>query len=573
MARKLFSYNRFIGLDTVTSPSNMSERFLATLKGGYVDFRGQIIRGPMLEYALDQASTPKHYIDEEHYNIKHYGANDFCRYVFDRPIGNPQVGVDIKSSGISASGTSNSYTTTSAFIQSNYAISPLSLVNFDQKQFAFMSGHDPYHYDGTTFTNTATLVGNQYSTLGAYPKGGMAVNILNRLVVAGLPGKETEIHVSVQDSFTDWRTNTSSGTSPNQTDGAIIDVKNQFTSKDTIQGLAVLEGDKLVVFGKNETLVYLVDTNINLWEIARDFRVPIGIFGRNTAVNVGTDLFFCSRFGIHSLKRAASGLTLETKTVTREIENFYQSLIENVPSKTGGYSNNIFSEPHAVWDGGIGQYRVFFPQNNSGTSHREIRFTYDPEAGRSGHLSFATSGTGNSDPDITCGSYFAREDIGIGHFPPASLLLGARNGFGNGRVFDGTPLPAATATSVPDGSSNAFFIKTPLLSQGSPDTYKHYKRLIIRAVGTTDFRVKIYDSENNLLQNTLVRPESATFSTTSGISGDSTRPIDLPIPHRSKSISISFETGSENEGTGSGAGATGFGTLKILDFALVVDTK
>lgn len=564
MPRKLFSYNRFIGLDSVTSPSNMSERFLTELKGGYVDFRGQILRGPILEYALDQSASPKHFIDEEHYNIKHYGANDFCRYIFDRPIGNPQVGVNILS---------DSVTQTSAFSQSNAAISPISLVNFDQKQFAFMSGHDPYYYNGTAFTNAATGSSNQYSSLASYPKGGMAVNILNRLVVAGIPGRETEIHISVQDSFEDWRTNTSSGTTPNQTDGAIIDVKNQFTSNDTIQGLAVLEGDKLVVFGQNETLVYLADTNINLWEIARDFRVPIGLFGRNTAVNVGTDVFFCSRFGIHSLKRAASGLTLETKTFTREIRTLYQGLIENVPTKTGGYSNIIFSEPHAVWDGGIGQYRVFIPQNNTGTSHREIRFTYDPDAGRSGHLSFATSGTGNSDADITCGSYFAKEDLGIGHFPPASLLVGARNGFGNGRAFDGTPIPAATATSVPDGSSAAFYVRTPLLSQGSPDTYKHYKRLIIRAVGTTDFRVKIYNSENNVLQNTLVRPESATFSTTTGISGDGTRPIDLPIPHRSKSISISFETGSENEGTSSTSGATGFGTLKILDFALVIDTK
>ena len=186
MPRKLFSYNRFIGLDSVTSPSNMSERFLTELKGGYVDFRGQILRGPILEYALDQSASPKHFIDEEHYNIKHYGANDFCRYIFDRPIGNPQVGVNILS---------DSVTQTSAFSQSNAAISPISLVNFDQKQFAFMSGHDPYYYNGTAFTNAATGSSNQYSSLASYPKGGMAVNILNRLVVAGIPGRETEIHI------------------------------------------------------------------------------------------------------------------------------------------------------------------------------------------------------------------------------------------------------------------------------------------------------------------------------------------------------------------------------------------
>ena len=45
MARRLFPFNRFIGLDTVTSPTNMSERFFVELDGAYVDFRGQIIRG------------------------------------------------------------------------------------------------------------------------------------------------------------------------------------------------------------------------------------------------------------------------------------------------------------------------------------------------------------------------------------------------------------------------------------------------------------------------------------------------------------------------------------------------
>ena len=553
MPRKLFSYNRFLGLDTVTSPSNMSERFLANLQGGYVDFRGQIVKGPLMQYALNQ--NVQNYSGDQHYNIKHYGSDDFCRYIFTSNI-NSSVGIEIHS---------NTVTQNNAFMPTAAPITPLSLVNFDQKQFAFMAGHDPYYYNGTAFTNAATPTTNQYSSLNAYPKGGMAVNILNRLVVAGIPGRETEIHISVQDSFEDWRTNTSSGTTPNQTDGAIIDVKNQFTSKDEIKGLAVLEGDKLVVFGQNETLVYLADTNINLWEIARDFRVPIGLFGRNTAVNVGTDVFFCSRFGIHSLKRAASGLTLETKTFTREIEDFYQSVVSSVPKSLSGTSYNevIFSEPHAVWDGGIGQYRVFFPQNGDGSTYKEIRFTYDPEAGRSGHASFSV-GNGiysYTEKHVTCGSYFSRIDIGNGMMPPPSLLLGACNGFGNGRA-------KTFGSSNNISSVREFVVRTPLLSQGSPDTYKYYKRLIVRAVGTSDFSIKIFDSENNQLQFATARPESDGFSSTSntnllwlGYMVDSTRPIELPIPHRAKSISIQFEADTSTQ------------DLKILDFALVIDTK
>lgn len=539
MPRKLFSYNRFLGLDTVTSPSNMSERFLTELDGAYVDFRGQIIKGPgfshksTVHYATNYTSQDN---TDKHYNIKHYGPDDYVRYTYHT---SPELIKITNKAGTTVS---------SAFASAGgVPITPISLVNFDQKQFAFMSGHDPYHYNGTAFTTVSGFGTIQQSSLGSYPKGGHAVNILNRLVVAGIPNKPTEIHISEQDSFVNWRTNTSSGTTPNQTDGAIIDVKNQFTSNDTIQGLAVLEGDKLVVFGQNETLVYLADTNINLWEIARDFRVPIGLFGRNTAVNVGTDVFFCSRFGIHSLKRAASGLTLETVTFTREIEDQFRASTELI-------SSSVFTEPHAVWDGEIGQYRVFFPLFFGGTlTSTQYIFTYDPSAGRSGHKSFAKHTGGPSltvkDTNVICGSFYARED---GGFDTTSLLVGGARGYGSGRNYD---------------VDTYMHVRTPLLSQGSPDTYKHYKRLIIRAVGTADFDVKIYDSEGNLLQTTTVRPENDGFATTTGISGDSTRPIDLPIPHRSKSISIEFVC------TSIGTSISGIGKLKILDFALVVDTK
>ena len=540
MPRKLYSYNKFIGLDTVTSPSNMSERFLVELDGAHVDFRGQIVKGPHFKkpYLPNNNS-------ERHYNIKHYGAEDRVRYVLR---------------GIGFDGTTNNKSIWArsyqgAVVQQDMFVSsattpllPISLVNFDQKQFAFMSGHDPYYYNGTAFINAATATGNQYSTLAAYPKGGMAVNILNRLVVAGIPGKPTELHVSEQGSFVNWRTNTSSGTTPNPTDGAIIDLKNQFTTNDTIQGLAVLEGDKLVVFGQNETLVYLTDTNINLWEIARDFRVPIGIFGRNTAVNVGTDLFFCSRFGMHSLKRAASGLTLETMTFTREIQDFYQETIQRVGAGTfTGPNQNPFREPHAVWDGAIGQYHVFIPIEPTGIKIKKITFTYDPEAGRSGHKSFSmTSEQNSSFKDVSCGSYFAVKDADptqLNTYP--SLLVGTMEGYGDGRSFH------------VDGKMH---VRTPLLSQGSPDTNKYYKRLIIRAVGTADFVVTIFDSENHTLQQTSVRPENDGFSSTTGLYDAETRPINIPIPHRSKSISVQFS-------------CTATGTLRILDFALVVDIK
>jgi hypothetical protein len=613
MPRKLFSYNRFIGLDTVTSPSNMSERFLFQLENAYVDFRGQIVKGPTIEKPVVSTNGLSTYKLYPILQIAHYGDDDFVAYYFRVTTGGVIHAASYKDLVIQT----NMFDADTSLTPPK-VITPISIVNFDQKQFAFMAGHDPYYYNGTAFTNAATGANNQYNTNLSYPQGGMAVNILNRLVVAGIPGKETEIHISAQDSFEDWRTNTSSGgTTPNQTDGAIIDVKNQFTSKDTIQGLAVLEGDKLVVFGKNETLVYLADTNINLWEIARDFRVPIGLFGRNTAVNVGTDVFFCSRFGIHSLKRAASGLTLETKTFTREVEDLYQQMVRLTPSFTDQYRNygstaNLalhgqpFHEPHAVWDGSIGQYHVFFPQlefnvydpNQSYTAR--LTMTYDPEAGRSGHLSFSYRKSDGLDWDSFhqddkaefCASYFAvPEEVRTGTLNGSNLqrpftgpvLVGTHTGWGKFvlNYVDSTSYSPGTGINHQQYPYSTV-IRTPLLSQGSPDTYKHYKRLIIRAVSNNSdlsnlraggssspasMDVTIFDSENNQLQlissvvvendgmeTTVLNPNSSFIPPTS------IRPIDIPIPHRAKSISIQFSTNTNHE-------------LKILDFALVVDTK
>jgi len=612
MARKLFSYNRFIGLDTVTSPSNMSERFLVRLENAYVDFRGQIVRGPLMEKPI----TTEGGISANRVNpvlqIAHYGDQDFVQYFFQEASNGTVTATNFKDVV-----TQTNMFTSDLTLTPPRVITPISIVNFDQKQFAFMAGHDPYYYTGAAFTNAATLSGNQYSSLQAYPKGGMAVNILNRLVVAGIPGRETEIHISEQDSFVNWRTNTSSGTTPNATDGAIIDVKNQFTSRDTIQGLAVLEGDKLVVFGQNETLVYLADTNINLWEIARDFRVPIGLFGRNTAVNVGTDVFFCSRFGIHSLKRAASGLTLETKTFTREVEDLYQQMVRLTPSATDKYRNYVlstspaqgvqpFHEPHAVWDGSLGQYHVFFPQldfdvNDDDQSYTaRLTMTYDPEAGRSGHLSFGYRRSQGLNMNVTtdkkaefCASYFAvREEVRTGvvasgvSYPQKPILgpvlVGTHAGFGKFvlRYIDDT-VNNSSSNITHQQNPYTTTIRTPLLSQGSPDTYKHYKRLIIRAVsnnsdlsnlragGSTTpatISVRIYDSENNQVQITngvVVENDGMESTTVPSYFSQfpiQVRPIDLPIPHRAKSISIEFVSSTEH-------------ALKILDFALVVDTK
>ena len=97
------------------------------IEHAHVDFRGQIVKGPGLSNNSGSSAQT--------YNIKHYGADDLVVYRF---------------SGSNITGETGTVTPAQTLFQSSTAaITPISLVNFDQKQFAFMQGHVPQFYNGT----------------------------------------------------------------------------------------------------------------------------------------------------------------------------------------------------------------------------------------------------------------------------------------------------------------------------------------------------------------------------------------------------------------------------------------
>ena len=317
--------------------------------------------------------------------------------------------------------------------------------------------------------SSASAIGsvNLWGAWGNFPRGGCAVVLQDRLVVGDLPStdyfeNQTELHISRLGTIADWRTNTSGGATALATDGAVIDVGNQFTTRDRIVGLGVLEGDKLVIFGENEILVYLTDTDINKWQIATDFRVNLGLFGRNTIVNVGQEMLFCSKYGIHTLRRAASGLTLESKLLSTQITPMFTkrvaechpninvglyddsetassfdvsfgpglqlgSIANNIPTDGNqatevidlttlhpngskvrdGFANWPFAylEPQAFFDADMGIYHVFFPDPaEPHLKASSISMTYQPTpSGKGVHISFSSSPSSFEGP--TCGSY------------------------------------------------------------------------------------------------------------------------------------------------------------------------
>tara|TARA_A100000172_G_scaffold20805_1_gene11820 strand:- start:873 stop:3293 length:2421 start_codon:yes stop_codon:yes gene_type:complete len=471
-----------------------------------------------------------------------------------------------------------------------------------------------------------------WSAYNTWPNGAFGVTVQGRLVTAGLHGLENELHISGLNKYFDWRTNSSGGSTSLATDGAIIDVSQQWTAIDQIKGLGVLEGDKLVVFGENETLIYITDTDINNWTIATDFRIKLGLFGRNTLANVGQDLFFCSKSGIHSIRRAVSGLTLETQTYTREVSDLWTKLVADAPKegeqgKSGtldhgtqsSYDNlhTVNPEPHAWWDEELGHYTVVIPTVDA-TKWARLIMIYEKGTGKGEFKGFTFTpplpGDVNADdgiaPVATCGSYFGMQ----GSSPESFRETGISS------VVVGTTKKFVSSGVSGVNAAHPFFFRTPVLFQGQPDTYKYYKRLIIRChvvdtlssdgVATDDLfpqyldstmtlQVKIYDELGNLRHTAEVTPDviaqpivhtegylsdilgqynplAETGDTNDvGVNEWSKHPIEIPIAIRARGISIGFDNKAY---IFSNSTANGWSYLRahgfvFSDFGLIVDTK
>lgn len=476
MAREIIAYDQLIGLDSVAEPENMSEKWLIAAQDCYVDFRRQVNKSLGLSTVLAGHAV---------HAVNHVGDEDAVYFT-------PNAG----GAGLDAR------SRTGAYRANAFTGTPsISFTQFARKMVCSVAGQTALTYDAGVFTPQPVI-----------PMGHSNATILKRLAVAGIPDKETELHVSKLDLF-DF------GTGNAATDGAVFDIKNQLTNKDAIQGVGTVEGDKIALFCKNETVLYKADTDITKWELVRDFRIPLGVFGQSTIKAVGTDLFFGSRTGVHSLRRALSGLTLETMTLSAPIKTLYQDLMAQVP---------LGSEPSAVWAADLGQYHIYVPRGN-GVFDR-LTFTYEPGIGRGGHRSWSYT------PDVkqAGGSYFNSELL----VASADAALGLA-----------TPNPAGGAVNM--------LMKTPILWQGSPQKRKEYKRLYVRATGTAQFVVRAFNEEGKLLQATTHQPSPPTPFNLDIPKKSPERPISIPFRHKVSGIQIQIECITE-------------GTLKVLDFAVEV---
>ena len=414
---KTYAYENFQGLDTsrdVTSLDTGKEQHLSKLVNATCDWRGQIVREPSAKHR--KGSFP----------VKHVRYFNTSEAMFVEQTGS---GLTFRSE---RDHVLEDVYPTAAVVSSTI---------FNQNVQICARLLPMYNYDGTIFKRNQSKAIN--SMMPAY-----CTSVQRRLAVAGINGKETEIHLSRVDQdevFPDDEEETST----NALRAGYIDIANIIGTADKITGLGTFEQNRLVVFTSDKAIVYKIDASISNWLLDDNAYINIGCASHNTIQNAGTDLLFCSRSGIHSIKRSEdNGLLVYSYSLSDKIDILYRELFNSVENQ---------EDISATFDQDSAQYHVFFPQSG-GFLCRRLTLSLNPEAGQ-------------AQPKFSEGEFLNARS---GDFLNGKLLYGTTGG-----IYEVLQLETVDDQAyTPDIS-----ITTPLLWHGSLEDTKETHSLVIQAAG------------------------------------------------------------------------------------------
>jgi hypothetical protein len=203
----------------------------------------------------------------------------------------------------------------------------------------------PQVFDGQTYQPIAspTVTGARYVCQAA-----------NRLIMAGFDDDPTEITVSRVDSHTIWN-NEESIAEPSVLKAFRFNIRNLLGSGDVIKGISTFGIGNLAIFTKEQVLVYHIDPDYTLLAIDSSVMVRYGTISHRSIVAAGGEVFFCSRSGVHSLRRSMmNGTTTFTVPMSEDIMELYQDLYSQVSNK---------ELINACFDPDEGRVHIFFPVN------------------------------------------------------------------------------------------------------------------------------------------------------------------------------------------------------------------
>lgn len=484
-----FPYEDFQGLDTsrdITSLDTGKEQHLSTLTNAFCDWRGQIVRDPSATFRSGsfKSTHVNHYKSGGVFYAEEDGAAVHFRSDADHFLN------DVHPKG--------------AVVCSTV---------FNTKVQIASSGRPMYKYDGASFVRNLSTSIN--TLLPAF-----LTSVQRRMVVAGISGSSTEVHISRVDSD-DVFPDDEDPSSTNVLRAGKIDVGNLLGTADEVTAIGSFEQNRLVIFTADRALVYKIDPNINLWTIDDSTYINIGCSSHNTIANAGTDLIFCSRSGIHSIKRSQeNGILVYSYSLSDKIDILYRELFESVDNP---------QRISSVYDQDTAHYHVFFPQAGDEQCKR-LTLALNPEGGE-------------AQPKFSSGDFLQAR---CGSFLAGKLVYGTISG-----VYDVNSVETAT------GISPTSTIVTPLLWHGSLSATKETYSIILQAAGKGTITMDAQDLDGNQIGSLVFEVDD---------DADDNHFVGVPLSkqyerkwsHRYKAAQYSFKIES------------GSGLLRFIGFAVQV---
>lgn len=339
------------------------------------------------------------------------------------------------------------------------AKTPVSITLFNGEAIVVGHGHSIYKTDGYAFTPIQSEEAD-----GAR----FVCTTQNRVFFAGYDKSPNRI-VSTRVDKLDVFPSDEAIDEPSVLKAAFLQIDGLLGSGDRITGMGVFEANKLSIFTNDRAFVYSVDPDYTQWKIDNSIAINFGCISHNSIVTVGGELFFCSRSGVHSIRRSAlNGITVFTLPLSDEITDLYQALIADVNDK-----QNVSS----CYNPDEGRLHVFIPSKD-GRSHR-ISVSVAPSVQESQKLKAAWSMATST--GLACGT------------------------FGSGRMFCGTKggIVEMLPVSSKDGIRGDGSFTLPMLFQKDAFNPKMSQSLAVIAAGAGSIEVMATDETGRQLGVTL----------------------------------------------------------------------
>jgi len=483
---KGFSYTDFMGIDASRDKSSLDtgeNQHLVLLQDGFCDWRGSIIRNHGVKYHKN--------IDRIIHHVRFFSRDNVC---FVQQDGG---GLSLNSD--------NDHLVQEAFTSGSIITSTV----FNQKVFMMSADQTTYSYDGSVWSQVTTL---------DHLKPSFGVSIGRRLAVAGITGKPTEIHFSRVDDENFFAEQEEAGET-SVTRGAFLDIKNLIGTADEIKGLGVLESNKLCIFTSDQVIIYNIEANFENWILEDKVSVQTGTISHNSIVRYGTDLIYCGRDGVHSVKRSMeNGVTIYSESLSAKVDIKYRALLSACPNV------ELVS---STYDADEGHIHFFFPTSSDRTSEK-LTFAINPMP--DGESKWSTGFHLNS----RCGDFLG-----------GKLILGTSGGlFTTQNIEDTSDFPPTMIAT------------TPILWHGSLNRTKESISFILHASGFGDLLVECFNEKGQMIDS---------INLTIDDTGDDNNFPDVPLTrqyerqflHRYKGVQFKFTS-------------SGSGILRIMGLAINV---